>query len=403
MANYTYRAKDAEGELIQGAMEAESEVLAAQRLQAMGFFPFEIQDTSPKKHFPLLDELTKKRVTLNDMTAFTRQLSDLLGAGITLVRALNVIESQTANGTLCEIIKQVKADVEKGDSLAKAFSNHPQQFSTLYCSMVRAGETGGLLSEVLRRLATFSEAEGELKGKLKSALAYPVVMILVCIAAIAIMMTVVIPRISEMYQQMDQALPAITQVLMAVSGFCYNFWWLILSVIGLALFAFRRYYRSSEGRYRVDWLLLRTPVLGSVLIKNEVARFARTFGSLLHNGVRVLPALEIVTDVLNNEVVRREVAAMPEAVSQGSGVAAALKGSRVFPPVVINMMAVGEETGKLDATLIRVADSYEGEVDRSMKALMSLLEPIIILIMGIVLGFIIMAMLMPIFQLDLGA
>lgn len=400
MATFQYRAKDRKGGLIQGTMDGDSETFVVQRLQTMGYFPFDIVDTSPKKAAGLFSELTKKRITLNDITTFTRQLADLLNAGVPLVKALSVIESQTANESLANIVKQVRLDVEKGDNLAQALGHHPRQFPQLYTSMVRAGEAGGLLYEVLERLADFYETENEVKGKVLSALAYPVIIVLVGLVVVFILMTVVIPKIVTIYEDMGSSLPLITQVLISTSDFMAAWWWLILIGIVAGIVSFRQYARTEKGQLTLHGLYLRIPVLGGILIKREVARFSRTFGALLHNGVSILMALDIVADVLDNAVVRREIRALPEAVSKGSGVAQALEGSKAFPDTVINMMSVGEQTGRLDEVLMKIARSFEMEVDRNLRTAMSLIEPLIILVIAVFVGGIALAMFLPIFYLD---
>ncbi|MCX8037804.1 MAG: type II secretion system inner membrane protein GspF [Candidatus Sumerlaeia bacterium] len=402
MPTFSYRAKDPKGDTIAGTMEADGPQAVTARLQAMGYFPLQIRDETQarKASSGLFLNLRRARIRTADLTTFNRQLADLLGAGITLVKALNVIVSQTPSEALREIINQVMTDVQGGDTLAKAMAKHPRAFSKLYVAMVRAGETGGMLENVLARLADFAEAEQELKGRVQTMLIYPVIMVFVGIAAIAVLMTVVMPKITRIYQDMNQTLPGITQALISISNFLGQYWWAVLAGIGVLIAALWRYMKTPDGKTLIDTWILQVPVLGTVVQKREIARFARTFGALLRNGVSILPALEIVIEVMTNFVVRREVAQIPQNISQGAGVAKPLRASKVFPAVVVNMIAIGEETGRLPDVLERVARSYEVEVDRSVRALVSLIEPLIILIMGLVVGFIVVAMLLPIFALD---
>jgi general secretion pathway protein F len=269
--------------------------------------------------------------------------------------------------------------------------------------MVRAGETGGMLEGVLSRLADFAEAEQELKGRVQSMLIYPVIMVVVGTTAVTILMTVVMPKIVRIYKDLNQTLPDITRFLIGLSNFAGTWWWAIIPALGVIAFLIWKYSKTEQGKTLIDTWMLRLPVLGVVVQKREIARFARTFGALLRNGVSILPALEIVTEVMNNNIVRREVAQIPLNISQGSGVAKPLANSKVFPAVVVNMIAIGEETGRLADVLVRVAQSYEIEVDRSVKMLVVLIEPLIILTMGVVVGFIVIAMLLPIFSLDPSA
>lgn len=401
MAQFSYRAKDSNGQMITGMLEAESTNLVISRLQAMGYFPVLIENESEKrKGATAVAKSFAKRINVNDLATFNRQLADLLSSGIPLVKALAVIQNQTSNATLIQIVTQINQDVSGGDSLAIAMAKHPKQFSKLYTAMVKAGETGGMLDVVLQRLADFAELEAETKSKVKSALAYPVIMVMAGIGAVITLMTVVMPKILKIYTELNQTLPLPTQILITVNEALREYWYVPLGGTPLVCIAFWRAIKSEEGKRMIDTALIKIPLLGNMIVKKEIANFSRTLGSLLHNGVSILPALEIVHDVLGNRVIADEVAKIPQNVTQGEGVAAPLKKSKVFPPVVVNMMAIGEETGRLDDVLMKIARSYDMEVDRAVKTLTSLIEPIIILGMGLVVGFIVIAMLLPIFSID---
>ncbi|MGC8842185.1 MAG: type II secretion system F family protein [Candidatus Sumerlaeaceae bacterium] len=401
MALYSYKAKDPKGQVISGSLEAETVNAVISRLQAMGYFPVSIENESEKKNTAAaVAKKFARRVSINDLATFNRQLADLLSSGIPLVRALGVIQNQTANETLVEIIGQIAQDVAGGDSLAGAMAKHPKVFSKLYVAMVRSGEAGGMLDVVLSRLADFAETEAEVRAKIKSALAYPVVMVLAGIGAVTILMTVVMPKILKIYGELNQTLPWPTQALITISDALRNYWPFFIGGIVAGVAALWRLLKTPDGKRAFDRAIVKIPLLGPMIVKREIANFARTFGSLLHNGVSILPALEIVHEVLTNTVVADEVAKIPEHVTQGEGVAGPLKKSHVFPPVVVNMIAIGEETGRLDEVLLKVARSYEMEVERAVKTLTSLIEPLIILGMGIVVGFIVIAMLLPIFSID---
>jgi type II secretion system protein F len=405
MPTFVYRAKDTKGETIHGTMEAEGPHAVASRLQTMGYFPLQIRDEGKSRQdlAGLIQNFRRQRIRTSDLTTFNRQLADLIGAGVTLVKALNIIVTQTSSEAMREVVSQISTDVQGGDTLAKALSKHPRAFSKLYVAMVRAGETGGMLDNVLARLADFAEAEDELKGRVKSMLIYPCIMIVVGIVAVTILMTVVMPKITGIYKDLNQTLPAITQVLITISTFLGRYWWAVFFAVVAVVAVAWNFLRTEDGKTFFDTWMLRVPVLGTVVQKREIARFARTFGALLRNGVSILPALEIVIEVMTNNIVRREVAQLPPNISQGTGVANPLRNSKVFPPVVVNMIAIGEETGRLADVLSRVAQSYEIEVDRSVRALVSLIEPLIILTLGLVVGFIVVAMLLPIFSLDPSA
>jgi len=405
MATFSYRAKDAKGEVIEGTMEAEGPQAVASRLQAMGYYPVNIRGESEakRKSAGLFQSVRRRHIKTADLAAFNRQLSDLISAGVPLVKALNVIVSQTPNETLREIVAKISSDVQGGDTLAQAMAKHPQAFSKLYVAMVRAGETGGMLDGVLQRLADFAENEQEVKGRVQTILIYPIIMVAVGSAAVAILMTVVMPKIVRIYTDLGQTLPGITKALIEISSFIGHFWWAIALGVAALIFAGWNFLKTDEGKTLFDTWALKMPVFGGVIRKREVARFARTFGALLANGVSILPALDIVIEVMANNVVRREVARIPKEISQGAGVATTLRQSKVFPPVVVNMIAIGEETGRLAEVLGRIAHSYEIEVDRSVKTLVSLIQPLVILILGVVVGFIVIAMLLPIFSLDPSA
>lgn len=404
MPQFVYKAKDNSGQLVSGTLEAENPANVITRLQAMGYFPVAVADAkSSAAAASGAGQGRQKRVKINDMASFNRQLADLLSSGIPLVKALSVLQNQTPNPTLRQIIQQVTQDVSGGDSLAGAMSRHPKVFNKLFIAMVKAGEAGGLLDQVLQRLADFSESEAETRSKVKSALAYPIVMVFAGAGAIMVLLTVVMPKIMKIYEDLDQQLPATTVILISVSRFLQSYWYVVIGSIAAIVFILWRMKNTKEGRRAIDTFVLKIPILGPMIIKKEIANFARTLGSLLHNGVSILPALDITHGVLNNQIVADEVARIPENVTQGEGVAAPLRNSKVFPPIVVNMMAIGEETGRLDNVLSKVAKSFDTEVDRDVKTLTSLLEPLIILFMGLVVGFIVISMLLPIFSIDPGA
>jgi len=401
MSNFTYKAKDSKGAPIQGSMEAESQAVVINRLQSMGYFPILIMaDKTEKKKNRGLRFLIGKGFQTMDLTAFNRQLADLLSAGIPLVKALAIIVNQTSNEYLREVISAISNDVQGGDTLAGALSKHPRIFPKLYCAMVRAGETGGMLDGILERLADFSEMEDEIRSKIKSALAYPVVMVFAGSVAIIILMTVVIPKIIKIYADLEQTLPLPTQILINIMNFVGLRWWLLLGLIIIPIVFFYKFIHTEEGRSLWHKFTLKIPILGEVILKRQIAQFARTLGSLLKNGVSILSSLEIVKEIIGNKLVKEEIGKISENITQGSGIAAPLKGSNIFPPVVVNMIAIGEETGRLHDVLLRIANSYDIQVDRSVKTLTALVEPLVILLMGFVVAFVVISMLLPIFTLD---
>jgi len=329
-------------------------------------------------------------------------MSDLLRSGLTLAKALEVLAHQTENERLRGIIKDLRSEVQGGSTFSDALGRHPKVFPELYRSMIRAGEVGGLLDEVLERLADFQEAELETRSRIISALAYPAIMVCVGAVVIVVLVTFVIPRFTKMFEEMDEQLPIMTLLLVRVSSLIRDYWYIILGALAALIFAYKKLVNQEEERAKIDALKLRIPVFGDFVLKSEVSRFARTLGTLLANGVPILRALEITRAVVRNGVVAQEVNAISDNIREGEKLSERLEESGIFPPVAVSMVAVGEETGSLEVTLLRVATTYEKETERALKTVTTLIEPLMILVMGAVVGFIVMAMILPIFQLSAG-
>lgn len=424
MPTFSYKAKDKKGKLTEGVMEGDARGAVVQRLQQMGFFPIsihqvtkkggKIQSAAPAKKSVTLPKLGQKsqqassgggfsfgkQIGSADVANFNRQLSDLLGAGVPLVKGLAILNKQTQNEKLQGVIADILDDVQGGATFADALAKHPKIFSKLYVAMVRSGEAGGMLDEILERLADFSENEEQLKSKIKSALAYPVVMCIAGSIAILVMFAYVIPKITETFEELGQTLPGITLVLIQISDFTQDYWWLVVGGIIFGGIGFWQFVQSPEGKRIYDNSVVKVPVMGTVVKQREVARFSRTLGSLLKNGVNILGALEITREVLNNTVFQNDVDQIMEEITQGSSVAKPLKHSPVFPQVAVNMIAIGEETGRLPDVLLRISESYETHAERTVRTLTNLIEPLIIVTMGMIVGFVVIAMLLPIFSLD---
>lgn len=402
MPTFTYKAKDRKGEMINGSLEADSRAAVSARLQTMGYFPVDIRssDAAGGVGGKRGAKARGGRIKSVELASFYRQMSDLIGAGVPLVKALNIVKGQTPNPRLMEVLAQVSGDVQGGDTFAVALEKHPKTFTKLTSALVRAGEAGGLLDTTLSRIADFAESQDELKSKVKSALAYPVIMIIVGVIAVSVLMTFVMPKVMTIFNELQQTLPTPTLILRDISNFLSAYWWIIGLSLAAVWFLFRRYIRTERGAYVYHSTLLKIPKLGELILKREIAGFTRTFGSLLRNGVPILNALAISAEVMTIRPIRDEIAKIPEGITQGAGIAPTLRASPLFPPVVVNMVAIGEETGHLPEVLMRVAESYEMQVDRAVKMLTSIIEPVIILIMGLVVGGIVIAMLLPIFSLD---
>lgn len=402
MPMFTYKAKDRSGTAVSGTLEAESRVAVSTRLQAMGLFPVDIRSEAEAGGGKLarISGGRKARIKSIDLMNFYQQMSDLIGAGVPLVKALSVVKNQTQNPAMAAVLTQVSSDVQEGATFAKALERHGRYFSNLTVALVRAGEAGGLLDQTLRRVAEYAEAEEELRSKIKAALAYPIIMIVLGVAAIGVLLGFVMPKVMVVFDELNQTMPAMTRFVQSISNFIAGYFHVIGIALVLGYFLLRRYIHTDKGAHQFHHVLLRIPVLGVLLLKREVAAFTRTLGSLLRNGVPILNAIEISSQVLTMLPIRDDVSSIPESITQGSGIAPALRESKLFPPVVVNMVAIGEETGQLPEVLMRVAQSYESQVERQIKTLTSIIEPLIIVALGVIVGFVVLAMLLPIFSLD---
>jgi len=340
-----------------------------------------------------------QRIKTRDIVIFTRQFATMINAGLPLVQSLTILAQQTDNKALAEVTRAVVYDVESGNTLADAFSKHPRAFSDLYVNMVAAGEAGGILDTILLRLATFLEKNDALMRKVKGAMVYPGVIMSVAAIAIAILLVFVIPVFQSMFASVSLDLPLPTRVVIMLSDFLIGYWWAILLGIGLLVFAIRRYYGTMAGRKNIDTVLLKSPVLGDLLRKSAVSRFTRTLGTLISSGVSILEGLEITAKTAGNMVIHDAVMASRQSIAGGETIAAPLEKSKVFPPMVISMIAVGEQTGGLDEMLTKIADFYDEEVDVAVGALLSLMEPMMIVVLGVVVGGMVVAMYLPIFDM----
>jgi type IV pilus assembly protein PilC len=340
-----------------------------------------------------------QRIKTRDIVIFTRQFATMINAGLPLVQSLNILAQQTENKALAEVTKAVVYDVESGNTLADAFAKHPRAFSDLYVNMVAAGEAGGILDTILQRLATFLEKNDALVRKVKGAMVYPAVILSVAVIAIAVLLIFVIPVFKDMFASVNLELPLPTRIVIGMSEFLLGYWYLILAGIGGVIFAIRRYYATLNGRKRIDAMLLSSPVLGDLLRKSAVSRFTRTLGTLISSGVSILEGLEITAKTAGNMVIHDAVMASRQSIAGGETIAAPLEKSKVFPPMVISMIAVGEQTGGLDEMLSKIADFYDEEVDVAVSALLSLMEPVMIVILGVVVGGMVVAMYLPIFDM----
>ncbi len=390
---------------MEGSLEAETEQEALAKLSQMGYFPLSIQreETSPQGQAAPRSFRLFTRIRRRDITLFTRQLADLLESGLPLMRTLDVLREQMENPRLQEVLADLASQVRDGRSLSDALAIYPRVFSPLYVSMVRSGEVGGMLGGVLARLADFAEKEEELHVKMRSALAYPILILLVGMGTIAVLLIFVVPKLVLLFQEVGQILPLPTRVLIGLSQWFVSYWWLVVSIAGLGVFLVRRGGLSQGARLAIDRIKLRLPVVGSLIKKVEIARFARSLATLLSHGVPILQGMQVVVQATGNELLRGELQQIGEQLKGGDSLSQGMRRGRIFPALVTHMVAVGEEAGSLDRSLFKIADTYEREADRAMKLMTSLVEPVMILIMGSLVGFIVIAMLLPIFEIDLLA
>ena len=396
MPTFAYKARAANGTIVSGVIDAPEEKAAFERLKAQKLNPLEV---GRKKVGGLLGFLKSSKIPTKEIAIFSRQLATLNGSGVPIVQGLSILESQMQSKAFREVIGAVRADIESGLSISEGLKKHPNAFSKLYISMIKAGETGGLLNEILERLSMYLEKAEALKAKIKSAMMYPVVILVVCSSITIFLLVWVIPRFKVIFASFGQNLPALTQMVLDASDWLRSKWYVLIALSFAAVWGFKRFYATEQGRRWVDERMLKIPMFGVLLKKSAVAQFTRTLGTLLSAGVSHMQALETVAETAGNVVISRTILDARDSIREGGKLSDPLKKSGVFPPMVTSMITVGEETGGLDKMLAKVADFYDLEVDEAVKGLSSMIEPIVIVIMGVIVGFIVIAMYMPIFNM----
>ncbi len=397
MFTFAYQARDPSGKMISGVQEALNEDNAINTLMARGLMVLSIQQKSVSRTKP-----GSSRVSETDLVLFTRQLATMVDAGLPLVSGLTALFEQCdprKQAGLRQIIGEVSALVQQGESFYEAISKHPRIFTRLYTSMVKAGESGGLLAEILARLAGFLEAAARLRKKIKSAMTYPVAVICIAILITTFLLLKVVPVFGEIFKDFGAALPGPTQMLLNLSGFMQSYWWVIFGTLGLLVFGFRAWVRTESGRQRWDKLKLKFPVFGPLCHKIAMTRFARTFAQLIRSGVPILEVMEIVGETSGNYVIEEAIKHVASDVEKGDHLAASLSRQAIFPPMLVRMVSAGEATGKIDAMLEKMADFWDEEIEATLDALTSLIEPMLIVFLGVVVGGIVIAMFLPIFKL----
>lgn len=406
MPLFEYAGFDAQGKKVAGTIEAPGKKSATQQLRTQGIFPIRLTEGSAATSgFSLFSNRFRpfaRKVSPQDLAAVTRQLATLLGAGLPLDEALGTLADQLAAAPLGRALGTVRGEVLQGSELNRALARHPGIFSPLFINMTEVGEHSGTLDQVLGQLADFLEDQARLRSRMQSALAYPILMGIIGSAVLVFLITFVVPKVTRMLEDLGQTLPLPTRLLIAGSDFLAGWWWLLLLLAGVAVTAARRYAQSEAGRLKLDRLNLRLPLFGSLNLLLSTVRLSRTLGTLLHAGVPLLKALAIAVNLLSNRVLRQAVEEAIDAVREGESLAEPLKRSGVFPPMLAQMAAVGERSGELEKMLSRVAETYEHQVELRIAGLLSLLEPVMILVMGTAVGFIVLAILLPIFQASQG-
>lgn len=404
MPVFEYSALDVTGKKIQGIVDADSLTAARQKIRHNGQYPVDIKEANRKKvgrtkgAFPAIQ--FGKKIKQQEIHVATRQLATLLDAGIPLINALNGLIEQTANKNLQKILAQIKDTVNEGNSLTKALEEHPKLFSRIYINMVRAGEASGSLDVVLERLAEFGEAHEALKSRIKAALIYPIFMAIVGSLVLFALITFIVPSITQVFEGTEKALPLPTTLLIAFSDFLQSYWWLLLFVLSSVILGLRIFINRPKGRRLWDKLKLNLPMLRDLNTKIAAARFGRTMGSLLQSGVPLTASLQIVKNILNNVILADVLTAACDELEKGRSLSQILRESKWFSPMLIQMIAVGEQSGALEKMLGKVADNYEKEVESKIMSLTALIEPVMILFMGLVVSFIVVSILLPIFEMN---
>ncbi len=400
MPNYRYKARDRSGIAIAGSVEAASQAAVSASLRELGYQIIYVEE---RRGAFLWVEQFGRRLSRGASPAevifFTRQLAMMVTAGLPLLDGLQGMTEQTFSPAFKRVITMLAEDLRGGKSFSEALARHPALFGNFYVSMVRAGETAGILAQVLERLAAIGEEELELKGRIRSALAYPVLLVFLSLGIVTFLLIAVLPKFVGIFEESGTALPVPTVILLTTSRTLQRFWYLIPILIAAVVTWVRRYSRTPIGKYKLHLMVLQTPVVGVLIQKSILARFSRTMASLLKSGIPVVPALTITHDLVGNEAVAQAITHIREAVVGGASLAEPFRLSRVFPPTVVQLVAVGERTGNLDQMFLRLGDYYDGEVQQALRTLTSVLEPILLLGMGLLVGFIALSVLLPIFNL----
>jgi type IV pilus assembly protein PilC len=394
---YAYKVRDRSGNLVTGTLVADSERLVLDRLREMGYTPLDVSEQ--KRGLNIEINLRPGRVKLKDLSVFSRQFATMINSGLPILRGLAILSEQTSNKELAKVLVAVRTEVEQGSSLSAAMAKHPKAFNDLYVAMIKSGETGGVLDDVLLRLASLLEREVHLRQKIKSAMTYPIAVVALVVLIMSAMLLFVVPQFKSIYAQLGGSLPLPTRTLLAMSDAVKKYWYIVIGGTITSIVLFRRYKKTPNGREVIDRVKLRIPIFGTLVHKTALSRFSSTLGMLLRSGVPILQALDIVSDTVNNRVMAKAVTDVQSSVREGETIAKPLARHTVFPPMVVQMLAVGEETGQIDTMLDKVATFYDNEVEASVDALTSLIEPLLIALIGGAVGAAVIALYMPMFNI----
>ncbi len=400
MSSFAYKAVNKEGKQFEGRIEATDAQAAAFSVQNMGLIPLAVEEPPKRSSAFALPRIQLQRVTRKDILFFTEELSTLVGAGLPLDRSLSITRELASKRALREIIEDVLKQIKGGKSLAEALAAHPKHFPRLYVSMIRAGEAGGVLDVIMERLSEFERTADELRSYLTASLVYPALLSSVGIGSLGILFYFVIPRFATIFEDIGAEIPASTLALLTISNFTTSYWWVILTGIVVLTFLVRGWLQTPAGSRSWDVIVLKTPLLGPTLLKVEVSRFARTLGTLISSAVPLIAGVRIVQDIAHNQILAEAISKIADGAKRGEGVAKPMREAGVFPGLAVHLVGVGEETGRLDTMLLKLADVYEKDVKTSVKALTAVFEPLIILVMGILIGTVVLSMLMAIFSIN---
>ncbi|HXI82866.1 MAG TPA: type II secretion system F family protein [Verrucomicrobiae bacterium] len=402
MPTFQYKAKTRAGELVNGSLAAGDRRAALAELGKLGFFPLAVESTETERDGKPGATGFRNRVKPRDVLMFTQQLSSLLRSGMSLSKALDTLERRTQKKALAAVLGDLRSGIEQGESLSDSLAKHPLIFSRFFVNLIKAGEASGALDDVLLRLGKHQQQMAEVREKVVGALLYPLVIVCVGICVIIFFMLVMVPRFAMMFKEMGRTMPLPTRILIGVSDAFVGYWWVGVLLIAGAVMAYRVRVRTPEGRLALDAWKLRLPVFGGIIMANAFAQFARTLATLLENGVPVLGALQIVEDTMTNRVIANELREARTRVTDGTSLSQPLAKGKIFPPLLIDMLAVGEESGEVVPALANIADTYESELSRTLKVFTTLLEPAIIIFMAMVVGAIVLSVLMAVFDITSG-